>query len=495
MIGLFFGRAKRAPRGLPLTLGLGLAALLSTLAAPLRAQVDAQRFKPAVTHDGWINAEGTSVRHPDDRWELGLWLNYARNPLVIADQDGNLTRSYVDGRVGFDAVLSASLTRRLALGVALPLFALQTGDADPSGAGIGDLRLVPKLELLSDLESGVGLALLAEVRLPTHSGDFSGGERSVEFFPKAALEHRYISGIRIGFNLGVALRSRTDFLNVAAGSEFAYAAALGYRFGGPRGRTELGVELDGAVGLAESDPEELPLEALGYLRHAFSPEWEISGGPGVGLLAGYGVPTFRAFLGVRFTPTNHDLDRDGISDAEDQCPQDAEDKDGVEDADGCPEEDPDFDHDGVANIFDQCPEAKEIINGIDDEDGCPDSGDPRVTYDDGHFVVLDTIRFSTGSADIDPESHSLLDQIALTLKANPEIEHMRVEGHTDDTGSRAYNMALSEERAHSVRRYLVKQGVNPGRLRVLSFGPDRPKNDGTDAQSRAKNRRVEFVLE
>jgi OOP family OmpA-OmpF porin len=56
-------------------------------------------------------------------------------------------------------------------------------------------------------------------------------------------------------------------------------------------------------------------------------------------------------------------------------------------------------------------------------------------------------------------------------------------------------MALSEERAHSVRRYLVKQGVNPGRLRVRSFGPDRPKNDGTDAESRAKNRRVEFVLE
>jgi OOP family OmpA-OmpF porin len=465
------------------------------LPAPARAQVDAQRFKPAVTHDGWVNAEGTAVRHPDDRWDLALWLNYAHNPLISADDAGNLNRAFVGGRVGFDAVVSASLTRRLALGAALPLFVLQSGDAAPSGSGIGDLRVVPKLELLSDLESGVGLALLAEVRLPTHSGDFSGGQRALELVPKVALEHRYLSGVRIGFNLGVALRSTARFLNVDADDELAYAAALGYRFGGVNGKTELGVELDGGIGLHEHDREELPLEALGYLSHALSPEWQLIGGPGIGVIAGYGVPTLRGFFGVRFTPTSHDQDGDGVSDAEDECPQDPEDRDGIEDADGCPEEDPDFDHDGVADVYDQCPDAKETINGVEDEDGCPDSGDSRVTFDDGHFTVLDTIRFRTGSAEIESSSHSLLDQVALTLKANPEIEHMRIEGHTDDTGPRAFNMQLSEERAHSVRRYLIQRGVNPLRLRVRSYGPDRPKEEGTDDAARARNRRVEFVLE
>jgi len=470
------------------------ALLASLVPVSAAAQVDAQRFKPAATHDGWVGAEGSAVRHPDDRWELGLWLNYAHNPLVTADGNGDLSRRVVGGRLGFDAVLSASLTRRLALGVALPLYAAQSGDANPSGAGLGDLRVVPKLQLLDDLQSGVGLALLAEVRLPTHSGDFSGGH-GVEVVPKLAVDHRYVSGVRIGFNLGVALRAASRFINVDADDELAYAAALGYRFGGPNGKTELGVELDGGIGLHEHDSEELPLEALGYLSHAFNADWEIIGGPGIGVLPGYGVPTVRGFIGLRFTPTSHDQDGDGISDAEDQCPQDAEDRDGIEDADGCPEEDPDFDHDGVADVFDRCPDARETINGFEDEDGCPDSGDPRVTYGDGQFAVLDTIRFHTGSAEIEQSSHSLLDQIALTLKANPEIEHMRVEGHTDDTGPRAFNMQLSEERAHSVRRYLIQRGVNPARLRVHSYGPDRPKEEGTDAAARAKNRRVEFVLE
>jgi outer membrane protein OmpA-like peptidoglycan-associated protein len=471
-------------------------ALLSLLLAPYaQAQVDAQRFKPAVTHDGFVNAEGTAVRHPDDRWDLGLWLNYAHNPLVAADANGNLRGSFVGGRLGFDAVASASLTRRLALGASLPLYVLQSGDANPSGAGIGDLRLVPKLELLSDLKSGVGLALLAEVRLPTHSGDFSGGQRALELVPKVALDHRFLSGVRVGFNLGVAVRSTSRFLNVDADDELAYAVALGYRFGGLSGKTEIGIELDGGIGLHEHDSEELPLEALGYLSHDLSPEWQIIGGPGVGVVAGYGVPTLRGFLGIRFTPTSHDQDQDGVSDAEDECPREPEDRDGIEDADGCPEEYPDSDHDGVADVYDKCPDAKETINGVDDDDGCPDSGDPRVVYGDGNFTVLDTIRFRTGSAEIDRESHPLLDQIALTLKANPEIEHMRVEGHTDDTGPRAFNMQLSEERAHSVRRYLIQRGVNPLRLRVRSYGPDRPKDEGNDEKARARNRRVEFVLE
>ncbi len=469
--------------------------LLSALSAPAHAQVDAQRFKPAVTHDGFVNAEGTAVRHPDDRWELGLWLNYAHNPLVVADADGNLRQSFVAGRLGFDATLSASITRRLALGLALPVFVLQSGDIDPSGAGIGDLRIVPKLELLSDVRDGVGLALLTEVRMPTHSGDFSGGEKALELVPKIALDHRYLNGVRVGFNLGAVVRAGARLLNVRADDELAYAAAIGYRFGGLDGKTEIGIELNGGIGLHEQDSEELPLEALGYLSHAIDRDWQVIGGPGIGVLAGYGVPTVRGFLGIRYTPTSHDLDGDRVSDSEDECPQDPEDRDGIEDADGCPEEDPDYDKDGVANVHDKCPEAKETINGFEDEDGCPDSGDPRVVYEDGHFTVLDTIRFRTGSAEIEPESYGLLDQVALTLKANPEIEHMRVEGHTDDTGPRAFNMQLSEERAHSVRRYLIKRGVNPLRLRVRSYGPDRPKEEGTDEASRARNRRVEFVLE
>ena len=80
-------------------------------ALPALAQVDAERLKPAVTYDGFVAAEGSAVRHPDDRWQLGAWLHYARNPLVVRDASGDLVRSFVSDRLGFDAVVSASLAR------------------------------------------------------------------------------------------------------------------------------------------------------------------------------------------------------------------------------------------------------------------------------------------------------------------------------------------------------------------------------------------------
>jgi hypothetical protein len=90
-----------------------------------------------------------------------------------------------------------------------------------------------------------------------------------------------------------------------------------------------------------------------------------------GGLAGFGVPTFRAFAGVRITaPERGDKDGDGILDSEDECPTEAEDFDSWDDSDGCP--DPDNDGDGILDPDDACPENAENFGVGDDEDGCPD---------------------------------------------------------------------------------------------------------------------------
>jgi OmpA-OmpF porin, OOP family len=475
---------------------------LASLALPAWAQrepLDAQRFKPAVTHDGWVTAEGAAVRPTQDPWEFGAFLNYGWRPLVIADGN-DFEAAYVSGSLGIDLIASLTLAGPFAVGLGLPLYALQTGDDNveggdsPSFAGLGDLRVVPKLQLLDDREA-VGLAVAVELRAPTHTGDFNGGARNLQAIPKLIVDHRFLSGLRIGANLGVAIRQDTQFFNVAAGDEFGYALALGYRFGGLDGKWELGGELAGGVGLAEQDREELPLEGFVFLRHNPSREWEIIGGPGIGIIPGYGVPTLRGFVGVRFTPTAHDRDGDGIPDDEDQCPDEPEDRDGIEDSDGCPEEDPDTDKDGIPDHLDKCPNEKETINGFEDEDGCPDSGDPRVIFEDGKFKILDAIHFEHGSAEIKEESHGLLDQVALTLKANPEVKKVRVEGHTDDTGPRDLNIRLSRSRAHAVRTYLVNKGVDARRLSAEGYGPDKPLSEDKTDDARKKNRRVEFVVE
>lgn len=476
--------------------GLLLRTGFVTLAVAVNAaaQIDVERFKPAVTYDGWVTGEGSGTRPSDDPWEFGLFLNYGLNPLVTTDEDGELRDQIVGGRLGADFLGSVSIADPFAIGLDLPLYVLQRGDADPSMAGLGDLRIVPKLRILKDRLDPLGLALAAEVRAPTHTGDFSGGARNVSVIPKLIADHRYLNGVRLGANAGVALRERTSFANVEAGHELVYAGALGYRLGGIQGTTELGVELAGAVGLAESDAEEVPLEALPFVRHEPSEEWEIMGGLGVGILAGYGTPTFRVFVGVRYRPTSHDADGDGISDSDDKCPNVAEDIDGYDDHDGCPEEDPDGDSDGIADGEDDCPDAKETINGVDDDDGCPDTGDPKVIYEEGEFKILEAIQFEHGSGKLTKESESTVDQVALTLKANTQIKKVRVEGHTDDTGPRDVNLRLSRQRAASVRQRMILKGVSPQRMTSEGYGPDKPLVDGKSDSARAKNRRVQFIV-
>src|SRR5687767_2688942 len=94
------------------TAALGLAVALAAQNA--RAQddnIDAERFKPAVTHDGWVTAEGSAVRPTQDPFELGAFLNYAYRPLVIVDDSGDVASTIVGGRMGFDLIASYTLAR------------------------------------------------------------------------------------------------------------------------------------------------------------------------------------------------------------------------------------------------------------------------------------------------------------------------------------------------------------------------------------------------
>jgi outer membrane protein OmpA-like peptidoglycan-associated protein len=187
-----------------------------------------------------------------------------------------------------------------------------------------------------------------------------------------------------------------------------------------------------------------------------------------------------------------DNDQDGIADVDDACPLDPEDLDGFDDEDGCPEED--SDQDGIVDAEDECPDEKETINGFEDEDGCPDEGEPQVEVTSEKVTISSKVNFAFDSAEISPDSHALLNQVALTIKANPQLRHIRVEGHTDERGPEAYNRQLSQARAESVMRYLVKRGVSPDRLEAVGYGESVPLVPGTGEAAWARNRRVEFTI-
>lgn len=185
-----------------------------------------------------------------------------------------------------------------------------------------------------------------------------------------------------------------------------------------------------------------------------------------------------------------DTDKDGLLDPQDKCPRDPEDKDQFEDDDGCP--DPDNDRDGIPDVSDRCPNEAEIVNGVDDTDGCPDQGLVKLTK--SKIEILDKIYFDFNKATIKPQSFELLNQVAFVIKQNPNIKGLRIEGHTDNKGKAKYNLKLSQARADSVVRYLVGQGVEPGRLEAKGYGDAMPIEDNRTQAGRDANRRVEFVI-
>jgi outer membrane protein OmpA-like peptidoglycan-associated protein len=110
----------------------------------------------------------------------------------------------------------------------------------------------------------------------------------------------------------------------------------------------------------------------------------------------------------------------------------------------------------------------------------------------GKLSVLNVIHFELNSSAISPRSRAILDTIAATLTATPEVT-ARLWGHTDPRGSAAYNQALGRRRASTVRDYLVAAGVEPRRLTVTSAGKSRLRAAGTATRDHAINRRVELV--
>lgn len=120
-------------------------------------------------------------------------------------------------------------------------------------------------------------------------------------------------------------------------------------------------------------------------------------------------------------------------------------------------------------------------------------GGPRSLYDDllaDGFVVTQGIYFDTGQAVLKPQSTPTLTELTEVLADHPDLR-LRIEGHTDNTGSDAVNELLSQARAEAVVAYLVAQGVAADRLEAAGHGATRPVADNGSAEGRAQNRRVE----
>ncbi len=161
----------------------------------------------------------------------------------------------------------------------------------------------------------------------------------------------------------------------------------------------------------------------------------------------------------------------------------------------------DADGDGVSDYFDKCPGT--ASGSKVDGSGCelpkvetkpPAPTQVIITDEDRRIVknAIQNLEFETGKSSIKPSSYASLDRLAEMLKTRGFS--LKLGGHTDNVGNATKNMALSKDRAESVKQYLVNQGANPSRIEAVGYGSTQPIASNKTKAGKQKNRRVEFTI-
>ncbi|MFH2035625.1 MAG: OmpA family protein [Candidatus Zixiibacteriota bacterium] len=206
-----------------------------------------------------------------------------------------------------------------------------------------------------------------------------------------------------------------------------------------------------------------------------------------------------------------DSDRDGIPDANDDCPETPIEAAGLVDIRGCPV---DSDCDGIENYRDKCPfntlgakidkqgcpldsDNDGVFDGLDD---CPDS-DPELGVDESGCIDLTPIEkpitlyinYQSGSFEIDEITKEKLRQLNRTLTRAPGIK-IEINGYTDNIGTSEANKDLSQKRANRIKDFLIRLGIAPERITAVGRGETNFIASNNDREGRQKNRRVELVF-
>lgn len=361
---------------------VGLAPLLVATpgSAQERPDVNVQTFDPALQPNGIFTIERSK---PLGHLEFGgtLVFDYLSEPLKAVG--GDQETAVVDQQLAAHLVTGIGLFDRFELSLNLPVYLVNDVSwqgEDVGGFSAGDLGITARGQILSQEQAGLGLGASLKVTAPTGAGQMFVGRSSASVAPQVIVD-RTFGDLLLAGNLGFRFLADETLSDLEMGDEFTYS--LGAEYTVVDNVLRIGGELNGATpvgdffGSADTSPLEFLLGAKVITNSGFA----IMAGSGAGLSPGIGAPEFRAFLGISYPTSKGDSDGDGLLDSEDNCPDKAEDLDGFEDADGCP--DPDNDQDGIPDDEDKCPDEAEDKNGYQDEDGCPDASNDT----DGDGIV------------------------------------------------------------------------------------------------------------
>jgi len=424
--------ALASPTGKAAVAALALAFVLFPSVAPGHARAQgpfptddfsALTLRPTPSQGPYLTLESTEV--------IGRWhptflvgFDYGTRPLVAktgcpdevvisCDNVGERVR-LVSSEVTFHFGGAIAIADRVEIGVVVPV-ALVTGedlpyvvDGNPvntirggTHGGVADPMISARARLLEDPRGRWAIGGAAFVTLPI--GHASADHHYIgDVGPDIGLEgigEARVDDVRVAVNLGGEFRPAAATLGLDVGTMLTYGAGVAWR--PPLTMVGAFAELEGATAFGLNLDQ---LEARAGGRFYF---WDLTltGGIGAGLIYGPGVPGFRTFITVSWSPAHtSDDDGDHIFDAVDSCPTIAEDLDQFADEDGCPESDNDGDR--IPDRLDRCPDQPEDLDDNEDADGCPDGDNDGDGIVDGYDSCPSTPEDMDGDRDRDgcPES-------------------------------------------------------------------------------------------
>ena len=477
-----------------------------------------QRFRPAPGQADYITVFSTGVAEHLD-WNVGVYLNYADNPMQLGayERPGERTVVY---QANMDLIASIGLFDRLEVGLVQPWTMRQKSRdlrpvlppgspvrTDLARTAINDLRVLTKLQILGLEDHSIGLALVTAGSFPI------GGSNSLtsdgQIGAEGLLVGEYVikETIRTSANAGFRYRPGDRQIRESIlGNEVVW----GFGVHSPFLTDDLDAlaEVAGAVAvqpapehLSGVTPGEVPVEVKGALRYGFDTNWSVTSGLSAGLGDGIGAPSWRFFVGISGKWAtggwwNVDYRHPRFQGQTDPCdPRVRERQEGrlrFDPAD-CPDvPSPTADPMDTAWLDEpvESPD-REWFERMEREE---ESVEGDAALRQGMIVITDKVTFETGSAEIARSSYGLLDDVATLINRHDEIRLIRIDGHTDSVGNAQMNLELSEDRAASVRQYLIDKGVAGYKLRAVGFGEESPIATNDTEEGRAQNRRVEFNI-
>jgi hypothetical protein len=353
-------------------------------APPYDSAIDVQLFDYSIGPKQFFTVDSADIA---DKKQLALdaVITFMKDPFVVYNTDGNSDPKIVKTRDNVvESMTAAQITGaygvsdKLQIGALLPLVFSESGQGiDPSTGmaspnqlsvtGLGDLLVEGKYKVYD--ENGLRFAGIAGVTLPTSFGS-DGSQFIGDNLPTGRLRGAltWSSGrVTLGANLGMILRKPRTIYASTIGQQWTFGAAASVAV---TDKFSLIAEGYGRTGLVSFSLDESPMEAMGGVRLVVASKFAVTLGGGAGLDQAIGAPTARFFGSVGYAPDIRDSDGDGIPNDKDKCPLIAEDKDGFQDDDGCPDDDNDGDR--RPDSEDKCPNDAEDIDGFEDDDGCPD---------------------------------------------------------------------------------------------------------------------------